>query len=70
MCTCSSHLRSSLPPLLQGPVPGVRGGDVLTFTFSATLEGAGTTSATLTLTAQSSAVMAVTTGPSGDVKVG
>lgn len=48
---------------------GVTGGSVLTFAFSATLEGAGTTTADLTLTARQSRVMAVLAGPRGDVLV-
>lgn len=63
---------TSLPPPAshhQGPVPSVTGGDVLTFTLTATLEGAGSVTAPLTLTAQQSALMAVVAGPRGDVTV-
>lgn len=53
--------------VIKGPVPSVSGGAVLTLTLTATLEGAGSVSTPLTLTAQQSAVMAVVTGPRGDV---
>ena len=51
-------------------MPSVTGGDALTFTLTATLEGAGSVIAPLTLTAQQSALMAVVAGPRGDVTVG
>ncbi len=57
------------PPLRQGPVPSISGGNVLVFTLTASLEGAGSVSTPLTLTAQQSAVMAVLAGPRGDVTV-
>ncbi|KAL4452032.1 hypothetical protein ABPG75_007694 [Micractinium tetrahymenae] len=53
---------------IKGPIPSVTGGDALTFSLTATLEDAGSASASLTLTAQSSAVMAVLSGPRGDVR--
>ncbi|PRW57206.1 receptor for egg jelly precursor [Chlorella sorokiniana] len=53
--------------VVKGPMPSVSGGAVLTFTLTATLEGAGSVTTPLTLTAQQSALMAVVAGPRGDV---
>lgn len=50
-------------------LPGVSGGDTLNFTFTATLAGAGSTKASLQLTALSSALEAAIDGPRGDVLV-
>ena len=54
---------------MQGPVPTVTAGDVLSFSLTVAFEGAGSASTQLTLTAQQSAVMAVLSGPRGDVLV-
>ena len=50
-------------------MPGVVGGTVLAFTFTATLEAAGATTANVTLTALPSPVVAALQGPRGDVLV-
>ncbi|PSC71100.1 putative DNA-3-methyladenine glycosylase 2 [Micractinium conductrix] len=52
---------------VKGPVPTVTAGDVLSFSLTVAFEGAGSASTQLSLTAQQSAVMAVLSGPRGDV---
>ena len=61
------HPRFTPPRPMQGPLSGVTGGEVLNFTFSAALSGAGTTTASVSLTALSSPVLAVLAGPRGTV---
>lgn len=68
----TSHAAARCQPIalpLQGPISGLAAGTQLTFTFTASLEGAGSASTSLALTAQSSELMAVISGPSGDVLV-
>ncbi|KAL4419691.1 hypothetical protein ABPG75_006789 [Micractinium tetrahymenae] len=58
---------ASRPDLAIKVLTGVSGGDVLNFTFTATLAGAGSTTASLQLTALSSPLEAKVDGPRGDV---
>lgn len=63
---CCLPILPLLPPM-QGPIAGIAGGDTLRFTFTAALDGGGSSSAMLVLKAQEAELMAVVGGPSGDV---